>query len=194
MKTFVMKKNFIGLALGSAAFIFLGCSNPENTGPAAPSFAALTNYETALVVGYSVRLGNDMLVCFTVQAKYKDAAGAPRTEPITTNSWTKTLSNVPLPFEANIAVEYQKKDNVDTGELDENWDNNTYQLTYGQELSINYCYEESDALKTKNKPSKTPSNRIKTEDIPTTNFEAWRDRIVAANDSSAYSYTYTIPR
>ncbi|MDR3301453.1 MAG: hypothetical protein LBT01_02835 [Spirochaetaceae bacterium] len=198
MKTLVMKKNFIGLALGSAAFIFLGCSNPENTGPAAPSFAALTNYETALAVEYTLSLGYDTKECFSATVKYKDATGTTQTEAITGDPWTKSIGTVQLPFEAQIAVVYQAIEGADadlipilvpdsTGQLVE-----AYELEYGQNLAINYRYELSDGVKTKNKPS----GRIITKYSRATSFATWQSTIVteSANGLAAYSYTYTIAK
>jgi hypothetical protein len=131
-----MKIATIGLLALVFGMILTGCEDATTTTTPAP-----TVHERAESVFYKVTLGTDMLTCFGVQVKYKNAAGTTTTETIQTNSWETTINNVTLPFVADVNLVYTKKDGAT---LSTNAQGGVT-VNRGRLLQLSYRYEASSS-------------------------------------------------
>lgn len=106
-----MKKNLMTLAATlccAALFTSCGKDNPDNQ-PAAQDTTPV-----AAVMTYNFSVTDDLLNAFTLTVEYYDAAGAVKTETMTTKDWTKTVKSDKLPATLGARLKINLKDGFDS--------------------------------------------------------------------------------
>ena len=105
-----MKKNLMTMAAVlccAALFTSCGKSNPDQ--PGTPD-----NTPVAAVMDYKFTVTDDLFSAFNLTVEYCDAAGAVKTETMTSKEWTKTVRTDKLPATLGARVKIQLKDGFDS--------------------------------------------------------------------------------
>jgi hypothetical protein len=105
MKANILKFWTMGLMLPFFASCGSGSDpeiDPEDIEPA----------KAAVFVSYTYEDPGDMLTAFDIAFTYNNEKGETITEAFTTSPWTKTLSNLTLPFKASLKITFTPKENI----------------------------------------------------------------------------------
>ena len=105
-----MKKNLMTLAaVLCCAALFTSCGKDNPTQPEAPDTTP-----AAAVLTYKLTVSDDLFSAFNLTAEYYDAAGAVKTEAMTSKEWTKTVKTDKLPATLGARVKIQLKAGFDS--------------------------------------------------------------------------------
>jgi len=105
-----MKKNLMTIAAVlccTALFTSCGKSNPDQ--PVGPDTTPV-----AAVMDYKFSVSDDLFSAFTLTVEYYDAAGAVKTETMTSKEWAKTVKSDNLPATLGARVSMKLKDGFDS--------------------------------------------------------------------------------
>lgn len=109
-----MKKMMMTLAaVLSCATLFTACD--KNNGGLTPDVE--DNTPVAVMMDYSLTVGDDMLSTMDLTIEYYDANGAVKTEQMTQKSWTKSIK-AQLPATVGARLKARLKDGVDVSDRD----------------------------------------------------------------------------
>ena len=131
-----MKKNLMTIAAVlccTALFTSCGKNNPDQ-----PETPTKDTTPVAAVMNYQLAVTDDLFNAFTLTVEYYDAAGAVKTETMTSKEWTKTIKTSKLPATLGARVTMKLKDGFDS----------TKEGTFSAKHSFHYEYyvvNKSDA-------------------------------------------------
>ena len=105
-----MKKNLMTLAaVLCCTALFTSCGKDNPTQPEAPDTTP-----AAAVMDYKFTVTDDLFSAFTLTVEYYDAAGAVKTETMTSKEWTKTVKTNKLPATLGARVKIKLKSGFDS--------------------------------------------------------------------------------
>ncbi len=95
-------------AVLSCATLFTSCNKDNPDQPVGPDKTPV-----AAVIEYSLGVSDDLLNAFDLTVDYYDAAGAVKSEPMTSKTWTKTVKSNQLPATLGARVNIKLKSGFD---------------------------------------------------------------------------------
>ncbi len=105
-----MKKNLMTLAaVLCCATLFTSCNKNNPDQPQAPDTTP-----ASAVMNYSFTVTDDIFNAFNLTVEYYDAAGAVKTEAMTSKEWTKSVQTSKLPATLGARVKMKLKDGFDS--------------------------------------------------------------------------------